>query len=406
MALYHYKAMNGAGAIVKGSFEAPSKAALLDRLRGQGLYPLAASEREATGRVGNLLERLWSPSSYPPQALASAIQELAMLLKAGLDLDRALAILVGLSDVGRLKEPLSAVRERVRKGASFAAALGADPKFPRFYVSMVRAGEVGGTLGDALQRLSDYITRSLAIREAILSALIYPCLLLLTAGGSVLFILVYVLPEFESLFAEAGKSLPFATRVVLDIGAAIRGYGWLVVLAAIAFAVWFRQGIKREAFRYQIDRMLMRLPLLGRLLVAIDVERLMRTFGMLLQSGVPVPSALAMSKEVVANSVLARALGDAATGLREGERLAQRLAKTGMFPTMTVDLIQIGEESGRLDDMLLRQADLDSVRIKHKVDRLLALLVPVLTIVLGLVVAGLIASLLVAILSVNELAVQ
>ena len=150
----------------------------------------------------------------------------------------------------------------------------------------------------------------------------------------------------------------------------------------------------------------MRTPVLGPVLVSIEVERLMRTFGMLLASGIPVPSALALSKDVLSNTVLVRALNEAATSLREGERLAQRLARTEIFPAMTIDLIQIGEESGKLDEMLLRQADLDEVRIKHKVDRLLAMLVPLLTIVLGLVVAGLIASLLVAILSVNDLALQ
>ncbi|MDE2184071.1 MAG: type II secretion system F family protein [Alphaproteobacteria bacterium] len=406
MALYHYRAMNGAGAIIKGRHEAPSRDVLLNQLHGQGLYLLAAAERGARGRLGDLLQRYLSRDAFPAAALATAMQELAMLLKAGLDLDRALAILVGLSDIGRLKEPLTAVRERVRKGTTFAGALGADARFPRFYISMIRAGEAGGTLGESLQQLSDYIARSLAIRETILSALIYPCLLLLTAGGSVLLIMVFVLPEFESLFAEAGKSLPLPTRIVLDVGAVVRMYGWIMVLGAVAFTVWFRHGLRGPEFRYKVDASLIRLPVLGPLMVSIEIERLMRTFGMLLQSGVPVPSALAMSKEVVGNTVLARALGEAATGLREGERLAQRLDRTGLFPGMAVDLVRIGEESGKLDDMLLRQADLDAVRIKHKVDRLLALLVPVLTIVLGLIVAGLIASLLVAILSVNELAQQ
>ncbi|MGA7676311.1 MAG: type II secretion system F family protein [Rhizomicrobium sp.] len=406
MAQFHYKALNGAGAIVKGVFEAPSKDILLKQLRSQGLYPLNAAERTARGELSDLFQRRWPRRAVSPRALAMAIQELAMLLKAGLDLDRALAVLTGLSDIGRLRVPLTQVRDRVRKGASFADAFDADPSFPKFGVSMIRAGEFGGTLSDSLQRLADYLTRTLAVREAIASALVYPALLLLTAGASVTLILVFVLPEFQSLFADAGKSLPLPTRIVMGVGYLLRTYGLAMVVAVAALAVWFRQGLRRPEFRYRVDKLVMRTPVLGPVLVSIEVERLMRTFGMLLASGIPVPSALALSKDVLSNTVLVRALNEAATSLREGERLAQRLARTEIFPAMTIDLIQIGEESGKLDEMLLRQADLDEVRIKHKVDRLLAMLVPLLTIVLGLVVAGLIASLLVAILSVNDLALQ
>ncbi len=406
MAQFSYKALNGTGAVVKGVFEAPSKDVLLKQLRSQGLYPLNAAERAASDGLGNFVQRFWPHRTFAPRALAMAVQELAMLLKAGLDLDRALAVLTGLSDIGRLRAPMERVRDRVRKGASFAEALGADSSFPKFAVSMVRAGEFGGTLGDSLQRLADYLTRSLAVREAIASALVYPALLLLTAGASVTLILVFVLPEFQSLFADAGKSLPLPTRIVMDVGDLVRSYGLAMAAAAAVFAVWFRQSLSRPDFRYRIDQLSMRAPVLGPLLVSIEVERLMRTFGMLLASGIPVPSALTLSKDVLSNTVLARALNEAAVSLREGERLAQRLAQTGIFPAMTIDLIQIGEESGKLDEMLLHQADLDEVRIRHKVDRLLAMLVPLLTIVLGLVVAGLIASLLVAILGVNDLALQ
>jgi general secretion pathway protein F len=406
MTQFHYRALNGAGAVVKGMFEAPSKDVLLKQLRSQGLYPLNAAEQAESGRLSDFIQGLHLRRRVSPRALAVATQELAMLLKAGLDLDRALAVLTGLSDIGRLHAPLTEVRNRVRKGAGFADALGADATFPKFYVSMVRAGEFGGTLSNSLQRLADYLVRTLAVREAITSALVYPALLLLTAGASVTVILVFVLPEFQSLFADAGKSLPLPTRIVMGAGDVLRNYGAAIGLAIAAFAVWFRQSLQRPEFCYKVDRFVMRIPVLGSVVVAIEVERFMRTFGMLLASGIPVPSALALSKDVLSNTVLSRALTEAATSLREGERLAQRLARTDIFPPMTIDLIEIGEESGKLDEVLLRQADLDEVRIKHKVDTLLALLVPLLTIVLGLVVAGLISSLLVAILSVNDLALQ
>ena len=167
-----------------------------------------------------------------------------------------------------------------------------------------------------------------------------------------------------------------------------------------------RRALKKPVHRLQWDAFVLKWPVLGNLVAAIEVERLMRTFGTLLSNGVPIPTALNLSKDVLSNTVLSSAVRDAAVSLREGERLAQRLARSKVFPPVTLDLIQIGEESGKLDEMLLRQADLDELRIKHKVDRALALLVPVLTITLGMIVAGLIASMLVAIISVNDLALQ
>jgi general secretion pathway protein F len=328
------------------------------------------------------------------------------LLRAGLELDRALGILTNLSDIGTLKAPFEAVRNRVRDGASFADALAADPFFPKFYVSMVRAGEHGGSLDNTLQRLTDYLVRTMAIRESITSALIYPAILVVTMFISITVILVFVLPQFEPLFADAGKALPFATRVVMSIGDFVRFYGWIVILLLIGGFFLYREWVKKPENRLKRDALMLRLPVLGDLFRAVEIERLMRTFGTLLSNGVPVPSALNLSKDVLSNMVLANAVRDAAVSLREGERLAQRLGRSKVFPAITLDLIQIGEESGKLDEMLLRQADLDELRIKHRVDRALALLVPALTVLLGFVVAGLIASMLAAILSVNDLAMQ
>lgn len=398
--------MTGSGAVVRGMLDAPSRDQVVRQLRTRGLVPLDASERGEGGLFGFLARNLRFGARVTMRGLAMATQELSTLLKAGLELDRALGILVGLSDIGALRAPFESVRNRVRDGMSFAEALAADPVFPKFYVSMVRAGEHGGTLDVTLQRLTDYLSRTMAIREQITSALVYPCLLLLTAGGSIIVILVFVLPEFEPLFADAGKSLPMATRMVMGAGHVVRDYGWIFIGLIVAGVVALRRALRTPANRLKWDAFVLKWPVLGKLFAAIEVERLMRTFGTLLSNGVPIPTALNLSKDVLSNTVLAAAVKDAAVSLREGERLAQRLARSKVFPAVTLDLIQIGEESGKLDEMLLRQADLDELRIKHKVDRALALLVPVLTITLGMMVAGLIASMLVAIISVNDLALQ
>ena len=406
MTQFQYRAMTGSGAVVRGVLEAPTRDQVVRQLRTRGLFPLDASERGEGGLGALFAKAMRFRHRVTLKGLAMATQELSTLLKAGLELDRALGILVGLSDIGALRAPFEGVRNRVRDGMSFADALANDSVFPKFYVSMVRAGEHGGTLDVTLQRLSDYLTRTLAIREQITSALVYPSLLLFTAGAAIIIILVFVIPEFEPLFADAGKSLPFATRIVMGAGDAVRDYGWLFLILLVGGIVALRRSLRKPEKKLKWDAFKLKWPVLGKLLQAVEVERLMRTFGTLLANGVPIPTALNLSKDVLSNTVLSAAVRDAAVSLREGERLAQRLARSKVFPPVTLDLIQIGEESGKLDEMLLRQADLDELRIKHKVDRALAMLVPVLTIGLGMVVAGLIASMLVAIISVNDLALQ
>ena len=406
MTQFQYRAMTGSGAVVRGVLEAPTRDQVVRLLRTRGLFPLDASERGEGGLAALFAKAMRFRHRVTLKGLAMVTQELATLLKAGLELDRALGILVGLSDIGALRAPFEGVRNRVRDGMSFADALANDPVFPKFYISMVRAGEHGGTLEVTLQRLSDYLTRTLAIREQITSALVYPSILLFTAGAAIIIILVFVIPEFEPLFADAGKSLPIATRIVMGAGDAVRDYGWIFIILLVGGIVALRRSLRKPAQKLKWDAFKLKWPVLGKLHQAVEVERLMRTFGTLLANGVPVPTALNLSKDVLSNTVLSAAVRDAAVSLREGERLAQRLARSKVFPPVTLDLIQIGEESGKLDEMLLRQADLDELRIKHKVDRALALLVPVLTIGLGMVVAGLIASMLVAIISVNDLALQ
>lgn len=405
MAPYRFKALTAGGTIVYGALDAPTEAAVVQHIRELGHYPLSTSTGGSRDFAG-VLRKLRFDARPSSRAMFMATQELATLLQAGLELDRALGILVGLKDLGALREPFSTVRARVRDGASLADALSEQAVFPKFYVSMVRAGEMGGTLDVTLSRLCDYLAKSIAVRDAIASALVYPVILLFTAGLSIVVILTFVLPEFEPLFAEAGKSLPLSTRIVMGMGHLVQDFWWLMVLVIAAATIWFRREIRKPGFRGLVDAALLKIPVLGPLLVSMDVERFSRTLGTLLGNGVPLPTALGLGKDVLTNSVLADAVRDTAQSLREGEGVSERLARTHVFPDMTIDLMRVGEESGKLDEMLLRQADLDSERIRHQVDRLLALLVPALTIFLGLIVGTLIASMLTAILSVNDLAVQ
>jgi general secretion pathway protein F len=406
MPSFRYRAMTNSGAIIKGTLDAPTEAAVVQHLRGEGHYPISASPDADAGPLASLNKLVTFEKRQPLRALSVATQELAALLSAGISLDRALGILAGLREAGQLGAAFTKVRARVRDGDSFADALSEDASFPKFFVSMVRAGEMGGALENALKRAADYLGRSLAVREAVISALVYPMILLASAGVSIVVILTFVLPEFEPLFAEAGHSLPLPTRIMMGIGHAFRDYWWLLTLLAAGTFLWLRSALARPAFRRKFDAWTLRIPVIGSLLAEIEIERFSRTLGTLLANGVALPTALSLSREVLWNREIASAVATAATSLREGESLAGELSRTNLFPSVALDLIQIGEETGKLDEMLLRQADLDEQRIRHRVDRLIALLVPLLTVGLGVIVAGLIASILVAILSVNDLALS
>ncbi|MEI9886383.1 MAG: type II secretion system F family protein [Rhizomicrobium sp.] len=399
--------MTASGAIVTGVLDAASEPAAIEEIRNRGQYPIAATHG-AGGRPawGEWLRKDLLPTRrFSPRALVVATQELASLLRAGLELDRALEILVHLDESKPMRATLGAVLEQVRGGSSLADALAGRPAFPKFYVNIVRAGEQGGDLQAALEQLGEYMGRSLAVRESVISALIYPSLLLATTGVSIIVILVFVLPSFEPMFAEAGKAIPPATRFVMDAGHFLTNWSWALFLGAALAAIALRRALKEPGFRRQWDGALLRLPLLGGLLAKMDIERFSRTLGTLLKNGVALPQALVITGDTLANSVIAGAVRGAATGLKEGDALSRFLRDSKAFPRLALDMMRVGEESGQLDVMLLRQADLYEREIKHTVDRLVALLVPCLTIFMGLIVAGLIGSILVAILSVNDLAI-
>lgn len=399
MARFRYQAMTHAGDLLSGVVEAPSAAAVHALLRNQGHYPLAADDCSEKRLLGS-----WPAAKPTDGDLAMAAQSLAMLLEAGLDVERALEVLIGLKEIRRLRQPLAAALARLRDGASLADALGAEPTLPRLVVGMVRAGEIGGSLEPTLRRLSEQLIRAHALRQAIISALIYPAILMVTAVISVTVILVFVLPEFAPLFEGAGKQPPAAMAVLLAAGEAIGRHGWSALVLLVAAAAGLRVWLRRPEPRRHLHRRLLALPLIGPLLTEIDMERFGRTLGSLLSSGIALPAALLMTRDALANAALAEAVGETAARLREGEGLAERLARYGLFSALALDLIRVGEETSRLDEMLLRQAALSERSVRLTLDRLLALLVPGMTLVLGLVVAGIIASLLTAILGINDLA--
>lgn len=407
MPSFRYTAMTSAGAVISGVINGASPRAVTEQLQNLGHYPISTVAAGDRGWRGWLSRGLKATQRASQRDLAIATHELATLLQAGLPLDRALEMLCGLSQLRRLRPQISAVLAHVRDGSTLADALEADGKtFPRLYTGLVRAGELGGSLEATLYRLADYLTKTQTFRETLKSAMVYPAILLTTAGLAIAVILIFVLPEFAPLFESAGASLPMSTRLVAGIGSLIASYWWLILLLLAGAIAGVKRVLQRPSMRQRWDTFVLRLPLVGSLCMKIETERFARTLGTLLKDGIPLPSALALTKNTLGNAMVAKAVGDTAITLREGAPLAELLEKTGVFPNVALDLVRVGEETGRLEEMLLRQADICEREVKHTIERFLTLLVPAITVFLGFVVAGLIASLFAAILSINDLALR
>ncbi len=405
MPLYRFKAISPAGQLLQGEMEARTERLVIERLRDDGNYPIDAEPAAPRPPIRRWLDRELSRRSVAAKDVALFTREFATLVGAGVALDRVLAILIGLASKPALREVLADVHRRVEGGAAIADALEAHPQaFPPYYVNMIRAGEAGGQLDTVLQRLAEFLERSRELSGAVRSALVYPAVLIAMAGLSLVIVLTVVLPEFEPIFAEAGRDLPAATQVVRAMGHGVRDYWWAAAIAGLLATVVIRRDLTTADGRNRWHGVLLRTPVLGSLRRRLAFARFSRMLGTLLANGVGVLSAMALAREVTGNEVLNRALAEVAVAVREGGGLARPLAKADVFPRLAVDLISVGEESGHLEEMLLKAADIYDSEVKRAIDRAVALLVPLLTIGLGALIAAIIGSVLVAILSVNELA--
>ena len=405
MPLYRYKAVSAAGEMLEGEMSAASEAAVIERLHDMGHIPVRAET--ADSRSGGLFGLGFGRGKRVAIThVALVARELGTLLKAGLPLDRCLEILVDLGETGNLRDVLADVLNKVRTGISLADAFGSQGEaFPNYFISMVRAGEAGGALDTVLSQLADYMERSRATAETVKSALIYPIILLFTAGVSIVVLMTVVVPEFKPLFEDAGQALPLATRIVITAGDAFQKYWWAGLIGLAALFILTRRALSQPRTRLAWDRRLLGIPLIGELIVKTEVARFGRTLGTLLHNGVTLLNAMGIVREVHFNTAIRDAVGAVTDQVREGRGLAEPLGEARLFPSLAVHLIRVGEESGRLEEILLRIADIFEREVQRTMDRLLALLVPGLTIGLGVIIAGIIASVLVAILSINQLAI-
>lgn len=405
MPLYRYKAVAPTGEAQEGEMEGLGQSAVVERLQGMGLIPVRVEEATASAGAGSAGKSLFRKNRISQEDIAVFTQEIATLLRAGLPLDRSLGILIGLSANPQVLQLLTQVRNDVRGGAALSAAMEAQSGvFSRFYLNMIRAGEAGGALDVVLQRLSEFMERSKELRETVKSALIYPAILVGVAVLSVAVLLVWVVPQFTQMFEESGKALPLPTQIVIAAGDTVQHYWWALILGAIGIYSWFSRQLQQAETRYKWDKRFLALPLVGDLVAKLEVARFARTLGTLIGNGVTLLTALSIAKETLSNTVMAEGLGTVATQLKEGQGLGKPLMETGLFPKLAVHMVMVGEETGKLQEMLIRIADIYDREVQNAVKRMLALMEPVLILGLGLVIGGIIMSVLVAILSVNDLA--
>src|SRR5439155_3461229 len=339
MALYSYRAVNAAGDVAAGELDAANESEILERLRDRGLMPMqvvaAVGERAPGAQKGAQRRSRFASRRVTRDNVLAFTRELATLLGAGLPLDRALEILIGLAISAPVAALLQSIRDSVRGGKSLSQSLDMHRDvFSRFYVNIVLAGEAGGALGAVLTRLAETMERNKELRDSVLSALIYPTILILVAVASIMVLLVYVVPTFQQTFAQAGKALPLPTQVVIFVGTGLRSYWWLLLLFVTASIWLFRRMLRRPAVRFRWDQRLLRWPLIGDLVAKVEVARFARTLATLLTNGGTLPSGLSIVKETMTNTVLANALDGVVTRLREGKGFGRPLIETGIYPRL------------------------------------------------------------------------
>lgn len=416
-----WRAADASGKIHEGRLDVATVALAQKQLRARGLTPLSIREPgqgEApspvpTGARGSLVGLLSKQGGKQRLGRGPVNQsdillltsELSIMLRAGLALDNALRVLIGMSHKPSVAALTERTLEDVKGGTPFSKALGKNRElFGDFYINMIRSGEVSGQLSSVMERLVEHMERLRALRESVVSATIYPAILLGVAVLSLIAMLGFVVPQFEKLFTDMGDALPLPTRLVMELGHAFKSYGLLMGLLAIIVGAAVMRWLRSPHGRLWWQTRLLRVPLIGRLMLKYELTLFSRSLGTLLGNGVPLLTALHIATETVTNAVLRQALADVAPRVKEGSKVVDAIISTQIFEPLAINLIRVGEETGRIGPMMLELAKILNRDVEIGIKRGLTLVEPLLIIVLGLMIASIIVSILLGILSINDLA--
>lgn len=404
MPTFFYRAVGKDGGIVNGVVEEATDRAAAVKLQDMGLVPLHLGTRRSR-RFWDM-EIHWRPGGIGSRDLMFFTQELSTLVNSGLPLDRSLAICKELSGKKKLQALADEILQDLKRGKTLADSLAAHPRvFSKLYVNMVRAGEAGGALPLVLERLVEFQQSADELRSYLISSLIYPALLTLVGAASVVVLLNYVIPRFAEIFDEAGRALPLPTQILLGVSGFTRGYWWVFLLALGGLGVGFSRLLASPGGRLWWDGLKLRTAGIGEILKKVEMARIARTLGTLVRNAVPLVQALGIVREISGNRVIAQAIRAVAEGVKRGEGVAGPMRQAGVFPPLAVHLIEVGEETGRLDAMLLRLAEVYDKDVRAAVKNFIALFEPVMILVMGLVIGGIVISTVMAMVSINELPV-
>ncbi|RLB69970.1 MAG: type II secretion protein F [Deltaproteobacteria bacterium] len=428
---FSYKATNAGGDISSGSLPALDERQAAALLQRQGLIPLRIVPLE--GGVEQSIAPVAKVASFKPRRkilsgspkpfsnlsgwldkmpwrrpgvkeLAGFAEDLGLLLKAGVPLNRALVILVELVEKPLFSRVMENLREQVKEGSTFWEALRSHPQiFPPVFVGMVRAGESGGIIDAVLGRLALYLNGIRELKEFLVGAMIYPLVLTMTTGASIILLLAFVLPKFATIFSDMGVALPTATRVMLACGDFMQAWWWALGLGLGGAIIAWRRLYRHPQGRLLVDRLALRLPGFGGILVKMDLARFFRTLGAMLSSGVPILEALQVVSGVISNRILEQKIAHLQEELRQGAVMSQVMAADPLFPSLAVHMIGVGEETGHLDEMLDKLAEMYDRELKVTIKALTSLFEPLVILFMGLVIGAIVVSMLMAIFSVNEL---
>jgi general secretion pathway protein F len=395
LAIFSYRATTIQGSVVEGVIEAADEKSAIERLKNTGYIPLKVASPKAS-----LKKRLVLKSSKG--TILTFTTELSALLSAGLPLDRSLNILSEISESGEMKDIIQSVLKSIREGSSFSDALQKHPKvFPKLYINMIRAGEAGGVLDVVLDKLNEFLESSKALREHISSVMIYPAILMITSGISIIILLTYVLPKFSLIFAELGGALPLPTQILLAVSNTLKSYWWIALLAVLFCWMIFKNYVRSDAGRYQWDSF--KLKIMKDIVQKLETARFCRTLGTLLKSGVPLLQALNNAKDIISNRVIASAIDAVSAGAKEGKGIAAPLAGTRVFPQLALSMIKVGEETGQLDTMLIKVASTYEKSLNIAIKKFVTLLEPMMILTMGLIIGFIVVAMLMAIFSISDL---
>ena len=399
---FHYRAVAVDGKLRTGTITADTTAAVARELRRQGLTPVYVGAEEKKSFS-------FSVPVFGGNRRRDVLfftQELSTLLNSGVPLDRALTITTELTTHAQFRTIVSEILRSIKGGRSLADALALHPLyFSDLFINMVRAGEASGSLGGIFERLSEFERSRDQLRGYIISSMIYPALLAVVGAASVFILMDFVVPRFASIFEDGRMQIPVPTKIMLEVSKLVQDWSWVVALAIVIVAVTFRLYTRTAAGRLWWDDTRLRIPLLGEALRKAETSRFARAMSTLVANSVPLVQSLHISAGILYNSRMANALKDVAQGVKRGEGIAQPLARTRMFPVLASHLLTVGEETGRLDQMFARMADIYEEETRSSIKRFTSVFEPLVILVMGLIVGARVLSMLIAITSINDVAI-